>query len=131
MTHQVNRILVVDDEPDVVDLVRTVLEIDGFAVETHTEGEQALGRILEDPPDLMILDLMMPGLDGWELLKLMRQDPAACRVPVVILSARSRPQDQIDSLQQGADAYLCKPFSPKELLRQVRQLLEPAESGRA
>ena len=77
----------------------------------------------------MILDLMMPELDGWELLKLMRQDAAASLVPVLILSARSQAQDQIYSLQQGADAYLCKPFSPKELLRQVHQLLEVSEGG--
>ncbi len=117
------RILVVDDEPDVVDLVRTILEGDGYEVVTTTEGKRALGLMLADPPDLLVLDLMMPEMDGFQVLKLMRMDRRTAAVPVVILSARSQAQDQIGGLQLHASAYVCKPFSPKDLLAEVRNLL--------
>jgi DNA-binding response OmpR family regulator len=121
------RVFVVDDEPDVVELLQTVLEIEGYQVETATEGRSALARLLADPPDLLILDLMMPDLDGMELLKLLRLDPAGAGIPVLIVSARTGQHDQIATLQLGANAYICKPFSTKELVMQVRQLLgEPA-----
>jgi DNA-binding response OmpR family regulator len=126
----VSRIVVVDDERDVVDLLKTILEVEGFTVEIETDGRAALSRILADPPDLFILDLMMPDLDGFELLKLLRLDPRGARLPVLIVSARTGHQDQIESLQLGADAYICKPFSPRELVRQIRQLLSSeARSG--
>jgi len=117
------RIFVVDDEPDVVELLRTILELEGFEVESACEGRVALARILADPPDLLILDLMMPGLDGMEMLKLLRLDPQGADLPVMILSARTGQIDQIGSLQLGANAYICKPFSNRELIAQVRQLL--------
>jgi len=119
----VSRIFVVDDEPDVVELLQTVLELEGFEVEAATDGRSALARLLANPPDLLILDLMMPDLDGMELLKLLRLDPKGTRIPVLILSARTGQHDQIASLQLGANAYVCKPFSNKELVAQVRQLL--------
>ena len=122
------RVLVVDDERDVVDLLRTILEVEGFAVEVETDGRAALSRVLGNPPDLIVLDLMMPDLDGFELLKLLRLEPRAAGVPVLIVSARTAHQDQIESLQLGADAYICKPFSPKELVRQVQQLLESEDA---
>jgi len=125
----VSRIFVVDDEPDVVELVQTVLEIEGFAVETATNGRAALARLLADPPDLLILDLMMPDLDGMELLKLLRVDPTGARIPVLILSARTGQHDQIATLQLGANAYICKPFSTKDLVAQVRQLLGAQAAG--
>jgi len=124
----VRRVLVVDDERDVVDLLKTILQVEGFAVEIETDGRSALSRILNDPPHLILLDLMMPDLDGFELLKLLRLDPRAASVPVLIVSARTAHQDQIESLQLGADAYICKPFSPKELVRQVLQLLGPEDA---
>jgi DNA-binding response OmpR family regulator len=117
------RIFVVDDEPDMVDLLATILRSDGFEVDTDTEGRSALARVLAEPPDLILLDLMMPDLDGMELLKLLRLDPRGERVPVLVVSARSGHQDQLGTLQLGANAYICKPFSPRELVRQVRQLL--------
>ncbi len=120
-----SRVFVVDDEPDVVELLRTILRSHGFEVEVDTDGRSALTRILADPPDLFILDLMMPDLDGFELLKLLRLDPRGARIPVLILSARSGHQEQLESLQLGANAYVCKPFSPRELLAQVRELLPP------
>lgn len=125
------RVFAVDDEPDVIDLLRTILEADGFAVETSTDGRDALARMVDDPPDLLVLDLMMPDLDGLGLLKLLRLDPRGASVPVLVLSARTGYQHQLDSLQRGASAYLCKPFSPKELRRQVRLLLgmEPDLGG--
>ncbi|HHQ47926.1 MAG TPA: response regulator transcription factor [Acidobacteria bacterium] len=126
-----SRVFVVDDEPDVVELLQTVLEIEGYEVETATDGRAALARLLADPPDLLILDLMMPDLDGMELLKLLRLDPAAAGVPVLILSARTGQHDQIATLQLGANAYICKPFSTKELVVQVRQLLGGASGGDA
>ena len=117
------RVFVVDDEPDVVELLQTILEADGMEVRVATEGSVALEQILSDPPDIVVLDLMMPDVDGFELLKLLRLDPAVARIPVLILSARTGQQDQIESLQLGANAYICKPFSPRKLVRQVRWLL--------
>jgi two-component system alkaline phosphatase synthesis response regulator PhoP len=124
-----HRVFVVDDEPDVVDLMRTILETGDFGVEVETDPQLALSRLLDEPPDLLILDLMMPQLDGFELLKLFRQDPRGAVVPVLILSARSGHRDQILSLQCGADAYVCKPFSPRDLLCQVRELLGVADGA--
>ena len=123
------RVFVVDDEPDVVGLLQTILEREGLEVELATDGRSALHHILGDPPDLLVLDLMMPGLDGFELLKLIRLDPRCESTPVLIVSARTAPQDQLESLQLGANAYLCKPFSPKDLVREVRALLGPGEEG--
>lgn len=119
------RVLVVDDEPDVAELLRTILTRDGFEVEIATGGRDALRKMLAAPPDLFILDLMMSELDGFELLKLVRLDSKLSSIPVVVVSARSSHQDQIASLQLGANAYVCKPFSPRELIHQVRLLLEP------
>ncbi len=124
-----SRIFVVDDEPDVVELLQTVLQLEGFEVEVATDGRTALARLLGNPPDLLILDLMMPDLDGMELLKLLRLDPKGTRIPVLVLSARTGQHDQIASLQLGANAYVCKPFSNKELLAQVHQLLGDVGSG--
>jgi len=118
-----SRIFVVDDEPDVIELLRTILEAEGFEVEAATDGRSALPRIVDRPPDLLLLDLMMPDMDGFELLKLVRQDPRGRDVRVLILSARTAPQDQLESLQLGANAYVFKPFSPRDLVRQVRSLL--------
>ncbi len=83
------RILVVDDEPDMVDLLATILKSDGFQVDTDTDGRSALARLLADPPDLVLLDLMMPDLDGMELLKLLRLDAKGANVPVLVVSARN------------------------------------------
>ena len=122
------RVFVVDDEPDMVDLLATILKSDGFEVDTDTDGRSALARLLAEPADLVLLDLMMPVLDGMELLKLLRLDSKGANVPVLVVSARSGHQDQLGTLQLGANAYICKPFSPRELVRQVRQLLEISEA---
>jgi DNA-binding response OmpR family regulator len=119
----VKRVFVVDDEPDVVELLRTILDGAGFDVEVSTDGRVALASLIANPPDLFVIDIMMPDLDGFELLKLLRMDPRGATIPVLILSARTAPQDQIESLQLGANAYVCKPFSPRELVRQIEQLV--------
>lgn len=124
------RVLVVDDEPDVTDLVRRILVAEGFEVEIDTGGRSALSRILADPPDLLVLDLMMPDMDGFEVLKLLRLDARGRNLPVLILSARTGHQDQLETLQLGADAYVCKPFSPRDLVRQVHSLVGRGVIGR-
>lgn len=118
-----NRIYVVDDEPDMVELLATVLKGEGHQVETYTDGRAALARVLEEPPDLLLLDLMMPDLDGFELLKLLRLDARGRNVMVLVVSARTGHRAQLETLQLGANAYIYKPFSPRELAVQVRQLL--------
>jgi DNA-binding response OmpR family regulator len=125
----VHRIYVVDDEPDMVDLLATVLRAEGFEVESFTDGRAALARVLEEPPELLLLDLMMPDLDGFELLKLLRLDSRARDVVVLVVSARTGHQAQLETLQLGANAYIYKPFSPRELVTQVHQLLDDSRSG--
>jgi DNA-binding response OmpR family regulator len=124
---RVNRIYVVDDEPDMVELLATVLKGEGYDVETYTDGRAALARVLEDPPALLLLDLMMPDLDGFELLKLLRLDSRGKHVVVLVVSARTGHRAQLETLQLGANAYIYKPFSPRELVVQVRQLLAHRE----
>jgi len=126
---RVNRIYIVDDEPDMVELLATVLKGEDHEIETYTDGRAALARVLEEPPDLLLLDLMMPDLDGFELLKLLRLDSRGRNVVVLVVSARTGHRAQIETLQLGANAYIYKPFSPRELAMQVRHLLEEGKGS--
>jgi DNA-binding response OmpR family regulator len=129
MTH---RVLVVDDDPVIVRLLEVNLRIDGYEVETATRGEQALERATETSPDLLIMDIMMPGLDGWETCRRLREKPAFAGTPVVFLSARSQDDDRSGDLDLGPVAYLTKPFDPVRLMELVRRMLgaqSPSEAG--
>jgi DNA-binding response OmpR family regulator len=116
-------ILVVDDDAKIVRLVRTYLERDGFSVVTAADGPAALDAIETHGPALVVLDLMLPGLDGRAVIRAVRQDAEAGRTPIIILSARSSTIDRIAGLEHGADDYLPKPFSPAELVLRVKSIL--------
>lgn len=121
------KILVVDDEARLVNLVRGYLEQEGYEVRTASDGRQALFVAREEKPDLIVLDLMMPEMDGWEFMRLHRQEN---NTPIIMLTARVEDVDKIAGLEMGADDYLTKPFSPRELVARVRAVLrrtEPAE----
>jgi DNA-binding response OmpR family regulator len=123
MTEAPSRILVVDDDATVSEVVARYLERDGYLVETVADGRQALDRALAEPPDLVVLDLMLPGMDGLEICRRLR---ALAPVPIVILTARSQENDRIIGLELGADDYVAKPFSTKELVARVRAVLRRA-----
>ena len=117
------RILVVEDEPDILELVRYNLERAGLEVEGVGDGEAALERIEEAVPSLIVLDLMLPGLDGLEVCRLVKQRPALRAVPVLMLTAKAEEVDRIVGLELGADDYVVKPFSPRELVLRVKAIL--------
>jgi len=123
-------ILVVDDEENIVRLVRTYLEKDGFPVECAVDGEEALRKAASLNPALIVLDLMLPKVDGWEVCRRIR---ATSQVPIIMLTARTDDVDKIVGLELGADDYLTKPFNPHELVARVRAVLRrakaPADSG--
>ena len=116
-------VLVVDDDPTVTDVVRRYLEREGYAVRTASDGRTGLADALADPPILLVLDLMLPGLDGLEVFRLLRAEQP---VPVVMLTARGDEADRIAGLELGADDYLGKPFSPRELVLRVTAVLRRA-----
>jgi DNA-binding response OmpR family regulator len=116
----VARILVVDDEPKIVQLVRDYLERAGFAVSTARDGNEALMRAHSERPDLIVLDLGLPGLDGLEVTRRLRRDSG---VPIIMLTARHEETDKVVGLELGADDYVTKPFSPRELEARVRAVL--------
>ena len=116
-------ILVVDDDAKIVRLVRTYLERDGFAVVTAADGPAALDAIERHRPALVVLDLMLPGLDGRAVVRAVRGDDEAAATPILIVSARGSTLDRIAGLEDGADDYLPKPFSPAELVLRVKSIL--------
>jgi two-component system, OmpR family, response regulator MprA len=121
------RILVVDDDPEILSVVRRGLAYEGYAVDTAADGAEALARAREKGPDLVILDVMMPGIDGIEVARRLRQGGD---VPILMLTARGTVADKVAGLESGADDYLVKPFAFDELLARVRALLrrrQPAE----
>ncbi len=123
-------ILVVDDEANIRDLARLYLEKDGYKVVTAVDGQQALDIIQQAPPTLMVLDLMLPGIDGWEVCRRVRASSSS--LPILMLTARNDDIDKIVGLEMGADDYLTKPFNPRELVARVRAILRragPASAG--
>lgn len=117
------RVLVVEDDPDIVELLDHYLSKDGWTVESAGDGKQGLRRALASPYDLLILDLQLPELDGLSLCAELRRDPRTRDRPIVMLTARGDEVDRIVGLEVGADDYVVKPFSPKELLARIRALL--------
>jgi DNA-binding response OmpR family regulator len=125
------RILVIEDDKDIVELVRYNLEKDGFQVLTSGDGSMGLAQVRKTPPDLLVLDLMLPKLSGLEICKEIRRDASLNRLPILMLTARGEESDRIVGLELGADDYVTKPFSPRELVARVKALLrrvEPAEA---
>jgi DNA-binding response OmpR family regulator len=122
------RILVVDDDPWVRKLVRGYLERAGFAVTATASGEEALAEFTAHPPDLVVLDLMLPAMDGLEVARRIR---SSSPVPIIMLTARSTEEDRVVGLELGADDYVVKPFSARELEARVRAVFRRAESGPA
>src|SRR5712691_5710225 len=121
-------ILVVDDDPKIVTLVRTYLERDGFSVVTAANGRAALAAVGATPPRLIVLDLMLPELDGLALLRIVRE---RTEVPIVLLSARGSTADRVYGIHEGADDYVVKPFSPAELVVRVKAVLRRTERASA
>lgn len=115
-----DRILIVDDEQHIIDLAQMYLEQEGYNIESVNDGAAALDRILNQEPSLVVLDLMLPELDGWEVCRRVRNQSD---VPIIMLTARSDDIDKIVGLELGADDYLTKPFNPRELVARVRAIL--------
>ena len=125
------RILAVDDEPNIVRLIEVNLTRHGYQVETASNGVQALEKIRASRPDLVVSDVMMPEMDGFELLSTIRRDPALESLPVIMLTAKAGDKDVMQGYSRGTDMYLTKPFNPAELLAFVKRILQAAESGGA
>lgn len=118
------KILVVDDEPEAVELVEFNLKQAGFDVTSAADGAEAVKKARAQPPDLVVLDLMLPEIDGLEVCKILRRDPATASIPILMLTARASEVDRVLGLELGADDYVTKPFSPRELVLRVRKLIE-------
>ena len=121
MSHE--RILVVDDDREIARLLRGYLEQAGFAVSVAYDGVSALAMLREVHPDLLLLDLMLPDMDGWDVTRRIRGDAALAATPIIMLTARVEDTDKILGLELGADDYVTKPFNPREVLARVRALL--------
>jgi len=119
----IKKILVVDDEPDIVELVSYNLKKEGFDVSSAPDGEEALKKIRKGNFNLTILDLMLPGIQGMELCRILRNDPKTKHLPIIMLTAKGEDVDKILGLEMGADDYIAKPFSPRELVARVKAVL--------
>jgi two-component system alkaline phosphatase synthesis response regulator PhoP len=121
------RILVVDDDREIVRLLRAYLEQDGYQVLVAYDGETALHILRRERPDLVVLDLMLPDRDGWDVTRIVRGDPGLAATPIIMLTARVEDQDKIVGLELGADDYVTKPFNPREVVARVRAVLRRAQ----
>ena len=126
------KILVVDDEDDILHFLELVLREKGYDVATASGGHEALTKAQIEQPNLILLDIMMPQMDGWEVLKLLRVDEETADIPVAMLSARTEAKDRVQGLQEGAIDYICKPFALQELLGKIEAIFSQlGERGQA
>ena len=121
------RILVVDDEKDILDLVTYNMKKEGYLVEEAKTGDDALRMVRERPYQLVLLDLMLPGLSGMEVCRILKKDPETAGVPIIMLTARTEEMDKVMGLETGADDYITKPFSVRELVARVKSVLRRVE----
>jgi DNA-binding response OmpR family regulator len=120
------KVLVADDDPVILRLIQVNLALEGFEVETATRGEDALAKAREVEPDVILLDVMMPGMTGWEVAQRLKQEGETSHIPVVFLSARTQDEDRRKGQELGVSAYVSKPFDPVELVDTIRRLAGPA-----
>ena len=118
------KILAVDDEKHILRLVQINLEKAGYEVVTGTNGREAVEKVQSEKPDLVVMDVMMPEMDGFEALKQLKSDPASADIPVIMLTAKAQDADVFHGWQSGADLYLTKPFNPMELLTFVKRIFD-------
>src|SRR5262245_3364762 len=121
------RILMVDDDREIVRVVRAYLEQAGYQVVSAYDGATALHAIRTEHPDLVVLDIMLPDLDGWSITRTMRSEPRLATLPIILLTARVDDTDKVVGLEMGADDYITKPFNPREVLARVRSLLRRSQ----
>ena len=124
------RILIIDDDADIVQFVRVNLELDGYRVETASGGVEGIERAIAEPPDLILLDIMMPGLDGMEILQRIRTTPTTANTAIILLTAKSMTEDRVRGLAAGADDYVTKPFAIEELVARVGTVLRRSKAMR-
>ncbi len=124
-----NKVLVVEDEPDILEMVRYNLDQAGLDVETAEDAERALQSVQEILPDLIILDLMLPGIDGLDMCRQIKQDARTRHIPILMLTARKEEVDRIVGLELGADDYVVKPFSPRELVLRAQAILRRSQGS--
>ncbi len=117
------KVLVVDDEVYILHILDFSLGAEGFDVITAADGEQALARARSERPDLIVMDIMMPRLDGYETCRRLKSDPVTKEIPILLLSARGREEDRKRGMEVGADDYMTKPFSPNKLIARVTEML--------
>jgi len=122
-------VLVVEDDPDIAQLVVHYLGKGGFSAETVANGREAIAPIAARPPDLLVLDLMLPHVDGLEICRIARSNDATAGIPIIMLTARAEEQDKVMGLEGGADDYVTKPFSPRELLARINAVLRRSNHG--
>jgi DNA-binding response OmpR family regulator len=123
------RVLVVDDEDDIRELCRVNLEFEGFEVIDAPNGLAGLEQAARERPDVIFLDLMMPGMDGWEVLRRLKEDDATADIPVVMLTARTGEEDQMRGWQEGILEYVSKPFNPLSLVEWAKRAMQPRDPG--
>lgn len=123
------RILVVDDEPEAVELIEFNLKESGYAVTTAADGAEALKKARGQTPDLIVLDIMLPEMNGFEICKALRVDAATARVPIIMLTAKAAEIDRVLGLELGADDYLTKPFSTRELMLRIKKMLSRGQAS--
>lgn len=123
------KILAVDDEKHIVRLVQVNLERAGYTVVTANDGKEALEKVASENPDLVVLDVMMPYMDGFEVLQNLRRNSATRDIPVIMLTAKAQDADVFKGWQSGVDCYLTKPFNPMELLSFVKRIFDSLEGG--
>jgi len=123
------KILAVDDEKHIVRLVQVNLERAGYQVVTANDGKEALQKVADENPDLVVLDVMMPYMDGFEVLQNLRRNPSTRDIPVIMLTAKAQDADVFKGWQSGVDCYLTKPFNPMELLSFVKRIFDSMDGG--
>lgn len=121
------RVMLVEDEPNIIVSLTFLLERAGFDVRTEANGQAALDAVLADPPDALVLDVMLPGLDGFEVLRRIRADARVEKLPVLMLTAKGQREDRKTALQSGADIFITKPFSNTEVIEAVQKLAAAGE----
>jgi DNA-binding response OmpR family regulator len=129
IVQRLGRVLLVEDEPDVAELVRLNLVREGYEVVVAGNGKDALSRAREAQPDVILLDVILPGMDGWDVCRQLRQDPGARTIPVIMVTARVDEGDRVRGFELGADDYVTKPFSPRELVARVRAVLRRSQAA--